>query len=102
MRTHLFLMLFFIILGWHSPSNSLAAPLMSKEQYINYAVQYRCINHEYHDDLNKKEEELIRLDEKFGLNDDNFDAFDELVTEYERDAQVLDQIITRAREQCAA
>lgn len=77
-----------------------APPVMTKAQYADYSVQYRCIQQNYHDDLDKKEAELIKLEEQFGLNDDNFDAFDELVTEYERDAAMLDSITERAREAC--
>lgn len=101
MRAHISLLMVFGMLSGLLSSSAWSEPLMTKEKYIEYSVQYRCINQKFHDDLSKKEDALIQLDDTFGLNDDNFDAFDELVTEYERDAQVLDTIIARTREQCA-
>lgn len=77
-----------------------AAPIMTKQQYADYSVLYRCAEQKFHDDLEKKESELIRIEKQFGLNDDNFDAFDELVTEYERDDQLLEDISIRAKEEC--
>jgi len=77
-----------------------AAPLMTKTQYADYSVLYQCANIKFHDDLNKKEAELIRIEKKFGLNDDNFDAFDELITEYERDRSLLDNIRDRTGKEC--
>ena len=83
-------------------SNANAEPLMTKSQYADYSVQYRCAEQLYHHDLTKKEEELIRIEDAFGLNDDNFDEFDELITEYERDDSLLDSIALRAQTECRA
>jgi len=77
-----------------------AAPLMTKTQYADYSVQYQCANLKFHNDLEKKETELIRIEKQFGLNDDNFDAFDELITEYERDSSLLDSIRDRTSKEC--
>jgi len=86
--------------GFILSSASHAAPLMTKEQYADYSVEYRCIEQTYHQDLEKKEAELIKLESKYGLNDDNFDAFDELITEYERDKALVASIHERAKAEC--
>ncbi|MDX1450993.1 MAG: hypothetical protein R3183_00445 [Oleiphilaceae bacterium] len=75
-------------------------PFMSAKQYEDYSVRYQCILNRFHDDLEKKEEALVKLDEDFGLNEDNFDAFDELASEYERDQDLLDEVRARVAETC--
>ena len=80
--------------------NSFAAPLMSKAQYADYSVQYQCADVNFHNDLEKKEAELIRIEDQYGLNDDNFDAFDDLITDYERDDSLLDTIRERVSKEC--
>lgn len=77
-----------------------AEPLMTKAQYADYSVLYQCADKKFHNDLEKKEAELMRIEQQFGLNDDNFDAFDELITEYERDDALLDTIRERVAKEC--
>lgn len=77
-----------------------ADPLMTKAQYADYSVAYQCADRKYHDDLDKKETEIMRIEKQYGLNDDNFDAFDELITEYEQDASLLDSIRQRTATEC--
>jgi len=89
-----------LIAGTLFSSAALAEPVMTKAEYADYSVAYRCIEQRFHDNLDKKEEALVALDEKFGLNDDNFDDFDDLITEYERDALLLDSINQRAQTEC--
>ena len=81
-------------------SQSWADAIMTKAQYANYSVQYQCANINFHSDMEKKEAELVRIENSFGLNDDNFDAFDELITEYERDDALLDTIRSRTKTEC--
>lgn len=83
-----------------STSSAFAEPLMSKAQYADYSVAYQCAQIQYHNDLNKQEEQLIKIEDKYGLTDDNFDEFDELVTEYERDDSLLDDIRVRVSSEC--
>lgn len=83
-----------------SPATLADEPFMSAKQYENYSVRYQCILNRFHDDLDKKEQALIKLDNDFGLNDDNFDAFDELASEYERDQDLLDEVRARVSEEC--
>lgn len=80
--------------------NALAEKLMTKAQYMDYSVQYRCIELKHHGDMDKKETALIKLDEAYNLNDDNFDAFDELITEYERDSTLLETVAERVKSEC--
>jgi len=83
-------------------SQAWADALMTKAQYADYSVQYQCADLNFHNDMEKKEAELIRIENSFGLNDDNFDDFDELITEYERDDALLDSIRNRAKTECAS
>ncbi len=83
-----------------SGTSAFASPLMSKAQFEDYSVSYQCINIKFHDDLDKREGQLISLEEKFGLNDDNFDAFDELITKYENDEALLNRIRQRVSQSC--
>jgi len=92
--------LLFLLIGTSFTSIAVAEPVMSKAQYADYSVQYRCIELKLHDDLEKKEQALIKLDDKFGLHEDNFDAFDELITEYERDEALLESVNLRAKNEC--
>ena len=82
-------------------SQTWADAVMTKAQYADYSVQYQCANINFHNDMEKKEAELIRIENSFGLNDDNFDAFDELITEYERDDTLLDNIRSRTKTECS-
>ena len=77
-----------------------AEPFMSKAQYSDYSVLYQCANIKFHDDLEQKEDALMTIENRFGINDDTFDAFDELITEYERDDALLDTIRGRAATEC--
>jgi len=81
-------------------TNTWAQPLMTKIQFSDYSVLYQCADIKASGDVEKKEFELMRIEEKFGLNDDNFDAFDELITEYERDDSLLDTIRMRVSKEC--
>ncbi|KZY62623.1 hypothetical protein A3740_03845 [Oleiphilus sp. HI0068] len=82
--------------------NSFANPLMSKEQYADYSVRYQCAEILFHNNLQKKEAELIKIEDQYGLTDDNFDAFDELITEYERDDTLLDTVRERITKECSS
>lgn len=99
-QTITFSLLSTLMLGFISATAVHAEPLMTKAQYQDYSVQYRCAEKRFHDDLNKKEAELVRIENDFGLNDDNFDEFDELVTEYERDDTLLDEVNRRVETEC--
>jgi len=77
-----------------------AQALMSKSEYADYSVLYQCAEIKFHQDLGKKEDELIRIEAKFNLNDDNFEIFDDLITEYERDDSLLDNIRERVSKEC--
>jgi len=82
-------------------SQTWAEAIMTKAQYADYSVQYQCADINFHNDMEKKEAELIRIENSFGLNDDNFDAFDELITEYERDDALLDSVRSRTKTECS-
>jgi hypothetical protein len=51
-------------------------------------------------DLKAKEAALSELEQAFHLNEDNFEEFDQLITEYERDDQLLDRIRSRVLTDC--
>jgi hypothetical protein len=77
-----------------------AAPLMSKAEYEDYSVKYQCIQLRHVRDLKAKEAALSELEQAFHLNEDNFEEFDQLITEYERDDQLLDRIRSRVLTDC--
>ena len=82
-------------------SHSYAEPFMNKAQYADYSVRYQCAELQYHDNLEKKEQIIIKLEEEFGINDETFDAFDELIPELERDDDLLDRIRARVNKECS-
>jgi hypothetical protein len=77
-----------------------ANELMSKSQYADYSVRYQCVQLRFHDDLTKQGEEIVKIESDFGLNEDNFEAFDELVQAYEKDDTLLDDIRARVSKEC--
>ncbi len=79
---------------------SFAAPFMSKAQYEDYSVRYQCADLQHHDDLAKKETIVLKLEEEFGINDDTFEAFDELIPAYEKDDDLLDKVRARVQKEC--
>ena len=81
-------------------NTSYADPLMSKAQYEDYSVRYQCAELRYYDDLAKKEDIILKLEEEFGITDDTFEAFDELIPLYERDDSLLDNVRARVNKEC--
>lgn len=79
-----------------------AEPFMSKAEYADYSVRYQCAELNFHNNLDKKEQELVKLEEDFGINDETFDAFDELIPEFERDDDLLDRIRNRVQNECVS
>lgn len=74
---------------------------MSKAQFADYSVRYQCAELKFHDDLAKKEQILMALEKDFGINDETFDAFDELIPEFEKDDDLLDSIRDRVQKECS-
>lgn len=81
-------------------SNAFAEPFISKAQYEDYSVRYQCAELQHHDDLAKKESIVLKLEEEFGINDDTFEAFDELIPVYEKDDDLLDKVRARVQKEC--
>lgn len=77
-----------------------ADELMTKAQYADYSVRYQCAQLRHHDDLTKQGEAILKIENDFGLNEDNFEAFDELVQTYEKDDALLDEIRARVSKEC--
>lgn len=77
-----------------------AEPLMDRDQYIDYSAQQHCINQQYWDQPTKQEEELLALEQKLGINEDNYTALDDLAMSYGQDPAVQEAIEARAREIC--
>ena len=78
-----------------------ADPFISKAQYEDYSVRYQCAELRYHDDLAKKEDIVLKLEEDFGITDETFDEFDELIPVYEKDDKLLDNVRARVSKECA-
>ncbi|MFT6390026.1 MAG: hypothetical protein ACJAUP_003426 [Cellvibrionaceae bacterium] len=81
-------------------SPSFAEAFISKAQYEDYSVRYQCADLRYHDDLAKKEDILLKLEEDFGITDDTFEEFDELIPIYEKDNTLLDNVRARVKKEC--
>ena len=81
-------------------SNAFAEPFISKAQYEDYSVRYQCAELRYHDDLAKKEALILKLEEDFGITEDTFDAFDELIPVYEKDSNLLNNVRDRVNKEC--
>ncbi len=79
---------------------AMANELMSKAQYADYSVRYQCAQLKHNDDFAKKEEAILAIEDDFGLTEDNFEAFDELVQNYEQDNALLDDIRARVTKEC--
>lgn len=80
--------------------SSLADPFMSKQQYEDYSVRYQCAELRFHDDMAKKEELILKLEEDFGISDDTFEVFDELIPVFEKDTALLDNVRVRVQKEC--
>ena len=77
-----------------------AEPLMDRAQYIDYSAQQHCINQQYWDQPAKQEEELLALEKKLGISEEDYTALDDLAISYGADAEVQEAIEARAREIC--
>lgn len=81
-------------------NHAFAEAFISKAQYEDYSVRYQCAELRFHDDLDKKEAVIIKLEEDFGITDDNFEVFDELIPVYEKDTDMLDNVRARLSKEC--
>jgi hypothetical protein len=81
-------------------SNVFAEPFMSKAQYEDYSVRYQCAELQYYNDLAKKEEIILKLEEDFSITDDTFEEFDALIPIYEKDDSLLDNVRARVSKEC--
>lgn len=95
------LSLVFFLSGSFFSNLLMADAFMTKAQYEDYSVGYQCAQLKFHDDLTKQEEVIIKLEQDFGITDDTFEAFDELIPVYERDNDLLDNIRNRVKKECA-
>ena len=81
-------------------STAWANPVMTKKQYEDYSVLYHCMEIKGFESLDAKNAEQLRIDKMFGLTDDNYESFEQLITEYEADADLLERIRVRANKEC--
>lgn len=93
------ILLSFLLLSVAGASQG-AEPIMSKSEYENYSVKYRCIEIQHVQDIEAKEAAMASLEAQYKLNDDNFEAFDELIGTYEKDNALLDRIRERVQKEC--
>tara|TARA_B100000446_G_C10407567_1_gene289815 strand:+ start:80 stop:403 length:324 start_codon:yes stop_codon:yes gene_type:complete len=97
------LSVFSLVVLFSSPLLSTTAyseAFISKAQYEDYSVRYQCAELRFHDDLAKKETIVLQLEEDFGITEDTFDEFDELIPVYEKDDNLLDKVRTRVQTEC--
>lgn len=82
-------------------NKALAEPFMTKSQYEDYSVRYQCAELQHYNDLAKKEEVILKLEEDFNITDDTFEALDELIPLYEKDSNLLDNVRARVNKGCS-
>lgn len=81
------------------PASALALD-MSQQQFIDYSAEQHCLNQKLWDQPAQLEAELIKLEEKFGISEDDLDALDELTAKYNADATIQPQIEEKALVLC--
>lgn len=81
------------------PTSALALD-MSQQQFIDYSAEQHCLNQKLWDQPAKLEEELINLEEKYGISEDDLDALDALTAKYNADATIQPKIEEKARTLC--
>lgn len=81
------------------PASALALD-MSQEQFIEYSAEQHCLNQKLWDQPAKLEEELMALEEKYGVTEDDLDALDALTAKYNADPSIQPKIEEKARALC--
>ncbi|MCC1495866.1 hypothetical protein [Alcanivorax sp. 1008] len=81
------------------PASALALD-MSQQQFIDYSAEQHCLNQKLWDQPAQLEAELIKLEEKYGISEDDLDALDELTAKYNADATIQPQIEEKALALC--
>ncbi len=81
------------------PASALALD-MSQQQFIEYSAEQHCLNQKLWDQPEKLESELIKLEEKYGISEDDLDALDALTAKNNADASIQPQIEEKARTLC--
>ena len=73
---------------------------MDEAQFVDYSAEQHCLNQQYWDQPATLEAELIKLEEKYGIGEDDLDALDALTARYNADADIQSRIEARARTLC--
>ena len=81
------------------PASALALD-MSQQQFIDYSAEQHCLNQKLWDQPAKLEEELITLEEKYGISEDDLDALDALTAKNNADVSIQPKIEEKARALC--
>jgi len=81
------------------PASALALK-MDRTQYIDYAAQQHCLNQTLWDQPDKLENELEKLEKKFGIREKDLDALDDLTAKYNADSEAQSAIETKVRTLC--
>jgi hypothetical protein len=83
-----------------SASVVFAAPVMTKAQYEDYSVLYHCTEIKVFDDLKDKSAEQQGIDKQFGVSEENYPEFEQLIDAYEKDSALLDRVRDRVNKEC--
>ena len=81
------------------PASALALN-MNQQQFIDYSAEQHCLNQKLWDQPDKLETELMALEKKFGISEDDLDALDALTAKYNADASIQPKIEEKARTLC--
>jgi hypothetical protein len=77
-----------------------ADELMSEAQFVDYSARQHCINQDLWDQPDKQNEQLFALEKEFGITDENFDAVDALIMDYQQDSQLRGQVEAKVKTLC--
>lgn len=73
---------------------------MSQDQYVDYSAQLHCLNQQYWDQPDKLEQALIKLEDKFDIGEQDFNALDALTAQYNGNSAVQSAIEARIHSLC--
>lgn len=73
---------------------------MDEARFVEYSAQQHCLNQTLWDQPAALEEALLKLEQEFGIGENDLDALDEMTARYQADAGVTERIEARARELC--
>ena len=89
-----------IALGLLFTSGIHANELMNADQFVDYSARQHCINQQFWDQPEKQDSELMALEKEMGITDDNFDAVDALMMQYQQQSDLQAKVEAKVNTLC--